>query len=313
MGVELELAIAHLAGRQHGLVTRAQLLSLGMSARAIEGRLRGRRMRAVHRGVYRTGGVETPREREMAAVLAAGHGAVVSHRSAAWLHGLMVRPPDTHPVEVVVPGRQRVRRPGILARRVRWPPSATAVLADGIPATPVARTLVDLAGVLDAASLERAVARAERQGLAAREDLVAMIGEAQGRPGVRLLRSVAGGMGDLALTRSEAEVRFLQLVRDARLPTPEVNAVLLGYEVDFLWRARRMAVEVDGYRFHASRHQFRRDRRRDSRLAAAGIQVIRLSWEQIVEEPLATAAELAQALALASRPRTGPADPSETG
>jgi len=98
-------------------------------------------------------------------------------------------------------------------------------------------------------------------------------------------------------------VRFLQLVRDARLPAPEVNAALLGYEIDFLWRGRRIAVEVDGYRFHAGRRQFRRDRRRDSRLAAAGVQVIRLSWEQIVEEPLATAAEVAQALALAGGSR----------
>ena len=113
MGAELEDLITDLAGRQHGLVTRAQLLALGVSPRGIEGRLRGRRLRAVHRGIYRAGSVASLRERKMAAVLAAGRGAVVSHRSAAWLHGLVPQPSGADPVEVIVPGEHRVRRPGI--------------------------------------------------------------------------------------------------------------------------------------------------------------------------------------------------------
>ncbi|MDT8342314.1 MAG: DUF559 domain-containing protein [Longimicrobiales bacterium] len=223
----------------------------------------------------------------------------MSHRSAAGMHRLLERSAAHDPVEVLVRGVVPVRRAGILARRTVSLPGSDVTSIDGIPVTAVARTLVDLGLVLDSLSLERVVAHAEREGLVDRPGLVAAAEAARGRPGAPRLRSIVDGGFEPALTRSEAEVRFLHLVREARLPPPEVNVRLIGYEVDFLWRTRRIAVEVDGYRFHSSRRQFRTDRRRDSQLAAAGVQVIRLTWEQIVEEPLATIAELAQALVLA--------------
>lgn len=119
---------------------------------------------------------------------------------------------------------------------------------------------------------------------------------ARGRRGAAALREVLERSGGPALTRSEAEDRFLQLVREAQLPTPDANARVAGYELDFLWRAQGIAVEVDGYRFHASRPRFEEDRRRATRLASRGILVIPLTWRQVAEDRMATAVQLSQAL-----------------
>jgi len=102
------------------------------------------------------------------------------------------------------------------------------------------------------------------------------------------------------MTRSGAEERFLDLVRRGRLPQPETNVVVRGHEVDFLWRAERLVVEVDGFAFHASRRSFESDRRRDAELAAAGWRVVRVTWRQVVDEPHATLVCVAQALARAT-------------
>jgi very-short-patch-repair endonuclease len=102
-----------------------------------------------------------------------------------------------------------------------------------------------------------------------------------------------------AFTRSEAERRLLELVRAAALPSPDANARLAGREVDFLWRDAGLVVEVDGYVFHSSRASFERDRRRDAELQAQGFRVLRVTWRQIVEEPHAVVARIAQALVAA--------------
>lgn len=171
----------------------------------------------------------------------------------------------------------------------------------GIPITASGRTLVDLASVIGCRDLERAVARAERERLIDGEELPALIARYKGRPGAPMLRAVlAAGSGPL-LTRSEAEAEFLMLVRKARLPTPEANVAIEGFEIDFLWRAEGIAVEVDGYRYHSSRPRFESDRRRMTYLAAHGISVISLTWRQIVDEGMATAVQLGQALLRAQR------------
>jgi very-short-patch-repair endonuclease len=105
------------------------------------------------------------------------------------------------------------------------------------------------------------------------------------------------------LTRSEAERRLLELSRDARLPEPETNATVLGYEVDFLWREQRLIVEVDGFAFHSTRAAFERDRRRDALLQDAGFRVLRVTWGQIADEPVALAVMLARATASAAAAR----------
>ncbi|HSR42149.1 MAG TPA: DUF559 domain-containing protein, partial [Longimicrobiales bacterium] len=103
--------------------------------------------------------------------------------------------------------------------------------------------------------------------------------------------------GRPALTRSEAEERFLGLVRKSGLVAPEANARVAGYEVDFLWRAHRLVAEVDGYRYHSSTAAFEGDRRRGADLVAAGLRVVRVTWRQLVEEPQGVVARLAAALA----------------
>lgn len=291
--------VAEVAAAQHGVVTRAQAIGAGLTPRMIAGRLRSGRLRSVHRGVYRIGPLSPPRSREMSAVLACGPGAVVSHRSAAWLWDLVSPPAATWPVDVTVPGRDRSRRPGIRAHRVAALGAADTAMVEGIPVTAPVRTVVDLARVVVSGELERAVARAERQGLVTRGELSALIVRYRGRPGLPRLRAVVEGAGGPALTRSEAESLFLRLVRKVGLPAPEVNVTVQGYELDFLWPSAGIAVEVDGFAFHSSRPVFESDRRRDLRLAAAGIQVIRVTWRRLVDEPGATMVELGQTLALA--------------
>jgi very-short-patch-repair endonuclease len=131
------------------------------------------------------------------------------------------------------------------------------------------------------------------------DELSTLISRRPGRPGTPALRALLQYHGSPALTHSEAEERFLALIRKGRLPAPEANVVFGGHELDFLWRSKGVAVEVDGFAFHSSRSQFERDRRRDAQLLVGGIQVIRFTWRQIEAEPYAVLACLAQALARA--------------
>lgn len=163
--------------------------------------------------------------------------------------------------------------------------------------TAPARTLLDLAEVVSSRELERAVAEAQVRGLVRISQLHAAIARAPGRHGAAPLRALLDADTGPALTRSEAEQRLLTLVRAARLRSPETNVRFGRYEVDFLWRAERLVLEVDGYAFHSSRAAFERDRLRDAELQLAGLRVVRVTWRQIVDEPEALVARLAQALA----------------
>jgi len=292
----IEERIAALAREQHGVVTRAQLLDLGLLGGAIGRRVAAGRLRRLHRGVFLVGLMTPPRAREMAAVLACGPAAIVSHRTAAALWELIPAQDDSLPVDVMLTEGCGESRRGIRVHRVAGLDSREWTKLDGIPVTTPARTLVDLAADVGSGALERALARAEREGLLGRTTPADLLAMCSGRPGAALLRAVVSRSGGPALTRSEAEARFLQLVRRAGLPAPEVNVIVAGYEIDFLWRALGVAVEVDGFRYHSSRSRFETDHRRGTRLGAHGIQLIRLTWRQIVEDELATAVQLAQTL-----------------
>jgi very-short-patch-repair endonuclease len=296
-GPALEKEVAELASSQHGLVTRAQLLAIGVTAGAVRQRVRTERLRPVQRGVYRLGPLVSAREREMGAILACGAHAVVSHRNAAVLRLLLPQQGAPTVVEVTVRLEDRRRRPGIrvhCAPTLR-PDEISAV--EGIPTTTAARTLLDLAGVVTPRTLEGALARALRRELATAEQLFSLIERHPRRPGVRVLRALLEPSRALALTESRAEERFLRWVDRAQLPRPETNVELAGYVVDFLWRAERVVVEVDGFTFHSSRSQFEKDRRRDGHLSALGFHVIRVTWRQMSTEPVAMLIRLAQTLA----------------
>ena len=241
-----------------------------------------------------------PRSKEMAAVLACGAGAAVSHKSAAILWDLLPCGRESGPVHVTVPDRGVSAKRGIVCHRSRWLEPVHVSSVEGIPATTPARTILDLSTCVGPRQLEQALAQAERRQLLTLDELRAVIQRRSGRPGTSALRALLQCHGSPALTRSEAEERFLALIRRAKLPKPEANVIVGGHELDFLWRYEGVAVEVDGYAFHSSKQKFERDRRRDAQLAALGVQVIRLSWRQIVDEPHATLVWLGQALVRAS-------------
>jgi Transcriptional regulator, AbiEi antitoxin/Protein of unknown function (DUF559) len=291
----LDAALARLAARQHGVVSLVQLLGLGLSASAVRNRVRRGRLHRVHRGVYTVGHSLLSREgRYMAAVLACGPGAVLSHRSAAELLGLR----RTERSRVDVTARVRRRRPGIDAHKSAGLAAEDITSVLGVPCTTTSRTLLDLAEVLDERGLQRAIERAEHLRLFDLRSLERALARADGRVRAGRLRSVLGrGFRRSTLTRNDLEERFLLLCRAAGAPEPEVNAWIPlgdgdGAEADFLWRGRRLAIETDGNETHGTRQAFEADRLRDQRLAIAGFQVIRFTWRQVEDDPDAVVATL---------------------
>ncbi len=301
MSREVETRIAAVAARQYGVVTYRQLLEAGASPAGVARRLAAGRLSRLHHGVYLAALNPVERTREMAAVLASGPTAVLSDSSAAGVLGFGLRTtelPADREVEVTA-SQNRGHHAGIRLHRRRLLRGEWTVEA-GIPITTPERTLLDLATRLDAPVLEAAVARAEREGLITRAALSALVERKRGRAGAAGLRKALSVAGGPALTRSAAEAEFLALVRKAGLPLPRSNVRVGPYEIDFLWRAAGLAVEVDGFRYHSSLSSFEGDHRRDAYLMAEGIAVLRLTWRQITRQPLVTVAQLAQALAHAS-------------
>ena len=282
--------IACLAGAQHGVVARRQLRALGLSDDAIDHRLACGRLHAVHRGVFAVGHRRLTREGAWtAAVLAAGPGAALAIRSAAAL--LRIRAAGAQEIDVMS-ARHRRSRAGIRIHHVPLAPDEVTVHR-GIPVTTPARTLLDLAAVLDPHALARAVDRAEALRLASPTSLHALLTRHPRRAGAHELeRLLATHRIGNALTRSELEDRFLDLVDAEDLPRPLVNAACGTSELDFTWRAERLVVEVDGYETHGTREAFERDRARDRALQAAGWRVARITWRQLDEEPHRIAKEL---------------------
>jgi very-short-patch-repair endonuclease len=292
-----ERAIAELATRQHGVVTRTQLASLGFGADAIDYRLRTGRLHPVHRGVFAVGHrVLATRGRWIAAVLAAGPGAVLSHLSAAALVGLGGA---GGVVDVTVRGRKGERQ-GIRFHRNALGPGETRTY-DGIPVTTVARTLLDLASVLDRDRLEQAIGIAEARGLGDSPSLPELVERHPRRQGIANLRAILGDPGPgTGITRSELELRFLRFLRRHHLPRPEVNVWLeVGgrrMEVDCLWRDAGLVVELDSREHHLDAVAFETDRARDRALVAAGWRCIRITWRHLRHQPEAVAADLRAAL-----------------
>lgn len=283
--------ILDLASEQHGVVSRRGLIDQGVPAHVVDHLAKTRVLDPVHRGVYRVGRNLTARGREMAAILACGPAAVISHRSAAAMWQLL--PTRRAPVrpEVVLRSGNR-RRPGVRVRRLSNLSDDEVTVLDGIPV----RTLLDLADDARPRTLERAVTEAMARRLVDPNALQEIMARHAGERGASRFRAALND-DTPALIRSEAEQRFLDLVRKARLALPETNVVVAGHEVDFYWRARGLAVEMDGFAFHSTRRAFERDRRRDLALAAAGVRVVRLTWRRLHSEPEAILVLLALALA----------------
>jgi very-short-patch-repair endonuclease/predicted transcriptional regulator of viral defense system len=287
-----ERAVLAAAGREHAVVSAAQLADAGLGRHAIAHRLATGWLRRMHRGVYLVGPLEAEHSRAMAATLAVGGGALLSHYSAAVLWGL--RQGRERPIDVTVVGRETRSRDGIRTHVVAELHSHDATARAGIPVTSPARTLLDLATTADQRDLARATEEAQVQRRVTTHSLNQQFKRYPRHRGTAALTKAI--QTDPALTRSEAERRLLELIRAAHLPAPEVNFRVEGWEVDFVWRQQRLIAEVDGYAFHSSRGSFERDRRRDRDLQAAGYRALRFTWRQIVREPAAVVAELTAAL-----------------
>jgi very-short-patch-repair endonuclease len=282
------------------VVGRDALLGAGISSHLIDNRVASGWLRPVHRGVYAVGPVQSTDAPEMAAALACGDRAFVSHGSAGGLWRMVTKRPR-EPIDVTVIALHAPRRRGIRPHRVQDLPADEVTRLRRIPVTTPARTLLDLGTVLPLRDLEQAIAQAERMYPGTQRRLLALLARYPARPGTPKLRELLDGSSGPRLTRSEAEARFLDLVRRSGLPVPQSNVWLHGYEIDFLWRDRALAVEIDGFAFHRDRAAFEADRRRDAELAARGIQVLRITWRQLTEEPEATLVHLVRALALRGR------------
>jgi very-short-patch-repair endonuclease len=285
----VDAALAALASEQYGVVSHAQLVELGFSRHAIRRRLQSDRLHRLHPGVYAVGHwALTQESRDLAAVFACGPQALLSHRAAGRRLGLLKWAGD---IEVTAT-RGCKPKPGIVIHRTRLIHPDDRIDAEGIPTTSPARTLVDLADVLSDRHLAAAVNEAEVQrvfDLTAIEEALERLPGRRGRH--RFKRALAAYTEPLGYTTTQAERLLLGLCKDQGLPRPQ-RVAMLGYELDFYWADARLAIEVDGGRFHRTRRAFHEDRRRDRRLAAAGIQVARVPWLDLTAAAADVAAEL---------------------
>ena len=283
-------AIGAIAARQHGVVTHAQLVALGMGSSTIRARVAANRLHRLHHGVFAVGYLPLVAHGYWAAaVLACGPGAVLSFASCGALHE--IRPSSATLIDVTTPGRVGRRRDGL-----RIHPAATIVPSDltvvaGIPCTTIARTICDLAGVVSQDATEYMVHRAQAKRVFVRAEVEAIVRRSPSRRGTRALRRILS-ISD----RSEDEVRsglerlMLRICRTSGLPQPEVDHWIAlpdggGYEVDFCWPDRGLVVEVDSRRFHDTDRGFENDRLRDRRLALAGWRVVRFTERDLCERP----------------------------
>jgi very-short-patch-repair endonuclease len=276
-----------IAERQYGVISRSQLLAVGIGETGVRERLRTHRLIRLHRGVFAVGHRVLRRQGHLlAAVMACGPGAVLSHASAAALWNYA----------------GRVKRSGVRVHRSgRLSPDEITV-HERIPLTTVARTLLDLADVLPAQALKRAVNEEEYLRLLDMTSLIAAVQNNPGRRGAKLPRAAQGPPD---LTQSDLEQRFLELVARHGLPRPHVNTRIAGYEVDFAWPDAALIVETDGFAAHGTRKAFVADRLRDRRLRRAGFEVVRLTSDDLAYE----AEIVADVEALLSRSRVSSKPP----
>ncbi len=262
-------------------------------------RLGAGRLHSLYRGVYAVGHrVLSQQARWMAAVLACGPGAVLSHRSAAALWGM--RDPTSRAIEVTTPSKSRSR--GGIQRHFAALPADERTVERGIPATTVPRTLLDMAAVSHVDAVDRGLRQSERLRLYDALSLDDLLERYPRRRGAKVIRECLRRRRELppGMTREELEARFRAFLARSGLPCPRFNAWLtIGrhrYQADCLWSQARVIVELDGFATHGTRMAFESDRDRDRRLAAAGYRSTRVTWRQLLDIPEEIAADLRELL-----------------
>lgn len=284
--------LARVASRQHGVATRRELLAAGLTVAEIKSRIQAGSLIRVHRGVYRVGHAAPSVEaRYMAAVKACGDRALLAGRAAGYLHCLF-RGEAPRP-EVLTRGPRHVDGITTHRRRAR-DDEADATVVRGIPATCVARTIVDLAAELTPAQLARTVHQAMVVHRVEPDDVEAILSRRHNWPGCRALRAVL--WGETPVTLSRLESRFLQRLKEGGLPRPDCNHPAGGRFVDCRWPDHRLTVELDSYRYHRTRHAWEQDRKREREARARGDDFRRFSYDDVFDDPRAMLRELSKAL-----------------
>ena len=303
-----DVAIADLADRQHGLVRYGQLRRLGLGPGAIRHRSDTGRLHRLYRGVYAVGRRTVSREGHwLAAVYACGPNAVLSHRSAAALWGLLADSRET--IDVTVDTGRRVGSRGMTVHNVRRLHEDDRAGRDHIPVTSVARTLLDIATVVPPRRLARAVGEAERLRLFDLRALHRLCARSGGSRGLRALREAIHRYEPAPpVTRSGLERLLVEICDRAQLPRPAMNLFVAGHEVDAAWLGRGLVVEVDSFEFHRTRAAFERDRRRDAALQRQGLRVLRITDRRLEDDPAGVAADV-RALLTHSAARAGAPPP----
>lgn len=269
-----------LSARQHGVVAHDQLIEHGLTDKAIQHRCRIGRLHRVARGIYAVGRPELSREgRWLAAVLACGPDALLSHTSAAALWGIR---PGRGPAHVSLPFDSDRARPGVCTHRVRLDPVDRRT-RDGIPVASPALTLLNQAAVLTPRQLEADVNAADIHGLITPDRLRRELERFAGRPGVAALRELLGRHA-FTLTRSELERMFVPVARSAGLGAPRTQARVNGFTVDFFWPELGLVVETDGLRYHRTPAQQARDLIREQTHRANGIEPLRFTHWQVARD-----------------------------
>jgi predicted transcriptional regulator of viral defense system len=275
--------IARLAARQHGVISVRQLRALGLDRYWVRRRVENGSLHRLYLGVYAVGLPRVSlRGRYLAAVMACGRGAVLSHRSAADVWGL--RPNAAGHLEVTVP-RHREGPLGVQVHRTRMLAPQDFTVHDGIPVTSVARTLLDLSAVVKAPELATAIDRAERSRIFDLTAVVDVLDRAQGRRGAQALRQAIAAY-EPSTQKSLLERRFKALLKTAAdIPSPAFNAAVEGeqatHEVDAFWADQSLAIQLDGFEFHRTRRDRERDAASDADLELAGHRVMRLTWDDV--------------------------------
>jgi len=280
---EATAAIRALAEKQHGVVAWRQLAALGIDEGLVKHRVRSGHLLTVHRGVFAVGHRRLGRHGEwLAAVLACGPNAVLSFGTAAQLWGIRG---SRGSIEVT--RRSGHRRPhGVRLHQTRRLPSEHVTTEAGIPVTTPERTLLDLALRLDRKQMERALVAADRADRISWPELREVVREGVGRRGRRMLWRLCEVVDPEAVeTRSNPEIDFIAMCREAGLPAPRNNVTIEGRLVDFIWPATGLVVEIDSYRYHGDRPAFERDHSSTLALTAAGYRVLRVTERMLEEDP----------------------------
>ena len=290
MDETIDRRIAALAKRQRGYVSRAQLMKLGLGAKAVDYRIKSGRLLPVYAGVYAVGHLPTlPQDRAFGALLACGPGAVLSHGSAATVWAVFKR--WEMPFEVTA--RSAHRRSGLRVHRTSLH-RAEITRQLGLRVTSPARTVLDVAPRLTDRALRRALNELQRSGHLRMHEVASVLARCPRHPGAGPLRPLLDTSD--GLTRSGFEDDFLAFTTRFGLPRPRLNVLVHGYEVDAWFPQARVIVELDGWRDHSRRDRFESDRDRDAEMLARGIVTVRITWERFVRVPAREAERLGRIL-----------------